>query len=325
VGTGLVTQSGFQTGRRGRAGINYSLRDDLGAAVAISASPAGLLAQTTDIRGQIVEEITRPVPTPVTAAQLDPLLLELARAVASSAPGPIRGAALSLAGPVDRASGRLVHLPDSPFLVDELDARKLLSDLLGPDLHVDNDVNWAALAEYHDGSAVELEDFCYCYLGHGLGGAVVRSGEIVRGSRGLAGEIAHLRTVGPRGRSMRLVECFDAWNLLLPGSTAIDVPRVSSLLEGRTATDRRTRDAIVTAVATAIESVTALLNPEAVIIGGPWSRAGDFHRLLAERVHGGAIIDTEIRLAALDDRAPLVGARVAAVRSAQLRLFGVPH
>src|SRR6478752_7659884 len=178
VGTGLVTESGFQTGRRGRAGVNYSLREDLGAAVAISASPAGLLAQTTDIRGQVVDEITRPVPTPVTAAELDPLLRELARAVVSTAPGPIVGAALSLAGPVDRASGRLVHLPDSPFLVDELDARTLLSDLLGPDLHVDNDVNWAALAEYHDGSAVELEDFCYCYLGHGLGGAVVRSGEI---------------------------------------------------------------------------------------------------------------------------------------------------
>jgi predicted NBD/HSP70 family sugar kinase len=114
-------------------------------------------------------------------------------------------------------------------------------------------------------------------------------------------------------------------DLLQVGSTAIDVPRVSGLLEGRTAADGRVRDAIVTAVAGAIGSMAALLNPGAVIIGGPWSRAGDFHRLLAERVHRDAIIDTEIRLAELDDHAALVGARIAAVRSAHVRLFGVPH
>ena len=62
-------------------------------------------------------------------------------------PGPVRACAVSLAGPVDRASGRLVHLPHSPFLVDELDVRPLLEPLVGVPVEVDNDVNWAALAE----------------------------------------------------------------------------------------------------------------------------------------------------------------------------------
>ena len=51
----------------------------------------------------------------------DPVLGEADRRGAADAPGPVLAATLSVAGPVDRATGRLVQLPYSPFLVDELD------------------------------------------------------------------------------------------------------------------------------------------------------------------------------------------------------------
>ena len=128
-------------------------------------------------------------------------LEELVTSAVRTAPGPVLGSAVSVAGPIDKATGRLVQLPDSPFLVDQFRPRELLADLLGPELEVDNDVNWAALADHHEGSASDVDDFYYCHLGHGFGGAVVWAGEVVRGSRGLAGEIAHLQTGGPEGRS----------------------------------------------------------------------------------------------------------------------------
>ena len=68
-----------------------------------------------------------------------------------------------------------MHLPHSPFLVDELDARPLLEPLVGVRIDVDNDVNWAALAERDAGVVSGLDDFCYLHLGHGLGGAVVQA------------------------------------------------------------------------------------------------------------------------------------------------------
>ncbi len=225
---------------------------------------------------------------------------------------------------MDRESGRLVHLPDSPFLVDELDPRNLLGGLLGPDLQIDNDVNWAALAEHAEGNAADLDDFCYCHLGHGLGGAVVRGGQPARGSAGLAGEIAHLLTRGPQGRTLRLVECFAALDLLQPGSAAIDVPRLSAALGGGSAADRRIRDAVVDAVAGAVSSMTALLNPAAVIVGGPWGAVAGFADRLAARVHELSVVPTEVRLALLGDAAPLAGARLAAVRGAQAGLVAPP-
>ncbi|GAA3604365.1 ROK family transcriptional regulator [Microlunatus ginsengisoli] len=323
VEAGLLAEAGQQqSGRRGRAGVGYTLRDDLGIAVALSAGPDGLIAETLDVRGQVLRRVQRETSAPVAAAQLDPLLSDLVDDALVEPPGRVRAAALSVAGPVDRASGRLVHLPDSPFLVDELDPRRLLGDRLGPELVVDNDVNWAALAEHHSGAAGDLADFCYCHLGHGLGGAVVRDGEIVRGSEGLAGEIAHVLTAGPGGRTMRLVECFGALDLLQAGSAAIDVDRVSDVLTGRTVASRRRRDAIVEAVAGVIGSISALLDPAGIVVGGPWSAAADLVDRLAQRVGEVSVIALPVRLAALGEEAPLHGARLAAVRDARNSLVG---
>ena len=54
---------------------------------------------------------------------------------------------VSAANPVDRATGRIVHLPDSPFLLGDLDPVAVLAPLVAGPVIVDNDVNWAARAE----------------------------------------------------------------------------------------------------------------------------------------------------------------------------------
>ena len=46
-------------------------------------------------------------------------------------------------------------------------------------VEIDNDVNWAALAERVQGNATDLDDFVLCYLGEGVGGAVVIDGSVV--------------------------------------------------------------------------------------------------------------------------------------------------
>src|SRR5919202_1638107 len=109
--------------------------------------------------------------------------------MAGSCAGPVRLAVVSAADPVDRETGRLVELPDAPFLVGELDAPAVLLDVVDGPVIVDNDVNWMARAEHgHD-------DFVYVYLGEGVGAAVVSDGDVRRGHAGVAGEIAHVVTV----------------------------------------------------------------------------------------------------------------------------------
>ena len=326
---GVVASAGAApSGRRGPAGVHYRLRPDLGVALAVVGGPDGLVAELLDVRGTLLRRVERATPSPVTAAALEPLLVALVTEATTDVPGPVRACALSLAGPVDRGTGRLVHLPHSPFLVDELDPCALLAPLLDAaegveavDVEVDNDVNWAALAEHGTGVAAGLDDFCYLHLGHGLGGAVVQGGHLVRGHAGLAGEPAHVLTTGPDGRALRLGECFGALGLQRPGSDTIDVDAVVHVLAGRSAEDRRRGDAVVVAVAGVLASVAALLNPAAVVVGGPCAGAPGFVDRLAAQTEGLLVPPTPVLPATLGPGAPLLGARVAALRSLHARLF----
>jgi predicted NBD/HSP70 family sugar kinase len=227
-----------------------------------------------------------------------------------------------VAGPVDRATGRLVQLPDSPFLVDALDPVPLLRPVLGLDPRVDNDVDWAALAEREVGGARGLDDFVYVFLGPGLGGAVVTGGRIAHGGRGLAGEIAHLLTVGAEGRSVRLIEAFVELGLRRTDSLALDLDLVRSALDGESAADRRARDRVVQALAAAVGSIAALLDPEAILIGGPWSDHPALVDRLPAAVAATTVVPTDVRFAELGPDAPHLGARLAAVREARTVLTG---
>jgi predicted NBD/HSP70 family sugar kinase len=286
---GLVVDTGERTvgGRgRGRVGSYYGLAD-LGVALAVSIGPEGVVAEQVDAYGDTVSRTERELARPARPEEVAAAL----RAVAA----PARLAVVSAADPVDRESGRLVHLPDSPFLLGELDPVALLAEhVMGP-VTVDNDVNWAARAE--PGPA----DFAYVYLGEGLGCAIVSDGEVRRGHAGLAGELAHLVTVGPGGAALPLIEVFGELGLRQPNSTAIDVPRVPEAA-----------GPVGRAVGGVLSAVVALADPAEVVIGGPWGTDPTVLAAITE-VAAGLPRQVPIRAATVTEEPALAGARADAV------------
>src|ERR671914_2014893 len=215
---GVVVDTGERTTGPGRIGTYYALPATTGCALVVSIAPEGIVAEIVDVYGDVVAQSRAPVTRSPGAGRVASTLRGVVAEVAGRSPGPIRVAVVSAADPVDRQTGRLVELPDAPFLVGALDAPAVLAEAVDGPVIVDNDVNWMARAER--GHA----DFVYVYLGEGVGCAVVSDGEVLRGHAGLAGEIAHVVTAGPGGEAMRLMEVFAALGLHRPGSTAIDVP-----------------------------------------------------------------------------------------------------
>src|SRR6201996_6203980 len=227
VALGLVADTGDRTpgGRgRGRVGTYYALAPGVGVALAISIAPEGVTAECVSAYGEVVSRAEGPLGAPARPERVAAALRAVVTrtlALSSIPPTnhnsttdhtgpagvvgrpPVRLAMVSAADPVDRATGRMVHLPDSPFLLGDLDPVAILAPLVAGPVTVDNDVNWAARAE-----ANGLDDFAYLYLGEGLGCAVVSDGEVRRGHAGLAGEIAHLLTAGPDGQAVSLIDVF---------------------------------------------------------------------------------------------------------------------
>lgn len=313
---GLVLESGRQVGGRGRAGTYCRLRAEHAAALAVSVGPDGVVADAFDLQNRPLAHAEQPVRAPVDGAALRPIVRAVAEAVRDRTEGAFRSCVVSLAGPVDRQTRQLAPSAYAPFLVGGFAPAEVLRDL-SPVVEVDNDVNWAALAERELGNATDLDDFVLCYLGEGIGGAVVIGGSVVRGSRGLAGELAYARTTGRGGRSRTLVACLQGWDLLQPGSVAIDVRRVRSVLEGRSAADRRRAGEIAGAVAGVLSSIVALLDPQGVLVGGPWGNTPGFLDLVVDRLPPSAGAVLVLRPTALTEAPYRAGVRSRAVAAAR--------
>jgi predicted NBD/HSP70 family sugar kinase len=266
---GLLRDTGERTQGRGRVGSYYALSDTLGTAAAISIAAEGVVAELLDVRGTVLARAEEDLQRPARPDEVARSLQAAVRRLTEGASSPIRLAVVSAADPVDRASGRLVHLPDAPFLVGELSPADTLGSLVDGPVLVDNDVNWAARAE-RAAEAEPLGDFVYLFLGEGLGCAVVSDGDVRRGHAGIAGEVAHIVTWGPRGRAMVFTEVFAALGLRQDDSTAIAPEKVLQILADDAAQSETARAALARAITGVLAAVVALTDPAIVILGGTW-------------------------------------------------------
>jgi predicted NBD/HSP70 family sugar kinase len=291
-----------------------------------------VIAERVDPYGDVTARTERPISRPArpddVAAALESAVTALHPAARDEPDGSVRPpgvarepaaagggsrprlAVVSAADPVDRATGRLLQLPDAPFLLGTLDPVAVLGSHVDGPVTVDNDVNWAARAEREQGGGPA--DSAYLYLGEGLGCAVISDGEVRRGAVGLAGELAHLVTIGPDGRATRLIEVFAQLGLRRAGTTAIDVERLITAAEG----DSPTVTALAQAVGGVIAAIVALADPEVVILGGPWGSHPAIALAVTDEV-AGLPRPLPIQVAALTGEPSLTGARVAAIE--QLR------
>lgn len=274
VEAGVLRDTGERTTGRGRAGSYYSLSEDCGHALVAAITPVGVLVEAVDAFGGVVRRGEESFARGADQESVSAALLSAAKGIAAGLPGGLRCAAVSAADPVDRASGRLVHLPDLPFLVGDLDPVAVLTPVVDGPVLVDNDVNWAVQAELARLSPAGTGDLLLVHLGEGLGCAVVSDGEVRRGGHGLAGEIAHVLTRGPDGSAMPLIQVFAALELVREGSTAIDV----DLLLRRAEADAGLLSALAEAVAGVLAAAVGLVDPRPVLLGGSW---GSDPRVLA--------------------------------------------
>ena len=197
-------------------GSYYGLAEDVGCALVVTVAPEGIMAELLDAHGDVISTAIAEVARPARSTQVVEALTAAARTAQKDVSRQPRLAVVSAADPVDRATGRLVHLPDSPFLLGELSPADVLAGLVDGPVMVDNDVNWAARAERDATNSQQLDNFAYLHLGEGLGCAVVNDGVVRRGHAGLVGEIAHVLAIGPDDRAVPLIDLFGALHLRHP-------------------------------------------------------------------------------------------------------------
>ena len=318
---GFVANTGERTvgGRgRGRVGSYYALAAGVGTALAVSIAPEGAVAECVDAYGGTVSRAEDKIRRLAQPRQIGSALQRVAVKALREAGTPARLAVVSAAGPVNRATGRLVRLPDEHFLLGELDPVGILAPQVDGPVIVDNDVNWAAQAERD--SAPALSDFTYIFLGDGLGAAVISDGTVIRGHAGFAGEIAHLITIGPQGQATRLIDVFGALELRRPGSTAIDVDRLLAAATGPQPEAAAILQILAQAVGGILAAAVALADSGIIVIGGSWgSQPAILEAIAAEASRLPRPVP--VRAATLTDEPALTGARTDALDRLRSRII----
>ena len=108
---------------------------------------------------------------------------------------------VGIPGLVDHRAGTVTHAVNLGVGAVPLAIGSRLKKDFGVQVSVENDVNAAALGAFMEFTARDgINDLVYLSIGTGIAAGIVLNGRLHRGSRGVAGEIGHLRVApdGPR-------------------------------------------------------------------------------------------------------------------------------
>lgn len=245
------------------------------------------------------------------------------------------GVGVGCPGPVDREAGLVIESPNLRWRMYPL--RERIEALVDWPVAIDNDANCATYGEWWQGAGKGSSSLIGITLGTGVGGGYILDGRVVHGASGGAGEIGHT-TVNVSGRRCACGNegCVEAYAsgpaIAARAREGLANGVQSSLLELVDGDPERITAATVyeavvdgdpfaTEVLTeaarflgaGIANVINILNPEAVVIMGGVTRAGDhlFKPLKAEvrrRAFKSLVDACSILPAELPETAGVVGA-----------------
>lgn len=147
-----------------------------------------------DRSGRILARRRRPIESSGSAAEDLRRIADDARSLlqeAGAVPGDLACVGVSVPGPFDRERGLLLRPPNLPGWGDA-PVRRVLSEALGLPVHLENDANAAALAEWRFGAGRGFDHVVYLTMSTGIGGGLILDGRLYRGRADGAGEVGHV-------------------------------------------------------------------------------------------------------------------------------------
>lgn len=208
----------------------------------------------------------------------------------------ILGIGIGSPGLLNPETGQLKVLVNVPNLNDVF-VTKILSDMLGKPAFLDNDVNAMSLGEFYYGAGKGLKHVIALTLGTGVGGGIILNGELYRGASFTAGELGHVsiardgkscpcgnsgcleRYVGRDGIIERFMiaknKGFDTIIDKYLDKDKITPKAIAMAAEAGDALSIKVLEETGEILGSVLATLVNALNPQAIIIGGGISNAGE--------------------------------------------------
>jgi len=263
-------------------------------------------------------QTTSRISTPLDLDELPGLLTEHIAAL-----GPVDAIGIGCAGLIDATDGLIKWMPHAQGRYVPL--RATLVERFDVPVVVDNDANFAALAESRLGAGTGFRTVLMVTLGTGIGAGLVIAGTIEHGRGGL-GEVGHMRLAAEPGCACGSSGC---WETLISGrvldAEAGEIIGAEAsgadLVDAAAAGNSSAIDALDRAgewLGVGLGNLIVVLDPDVIVVGGGAAAAGDALLRPASRYlesRGGGLVVSgipPILPAAFGPMAGLVGAALAA-------------
>src|SRR5918995_5984019 len=300
--------------------------------IAVDLGGTKLLAGVVDADGVVVRRTVRPT----TRTGENELLAEVEGAVAELIEDGVGAIGVGIPSRIDQRAGRAVASVNVPLSDVELPAR--LRERFDLPAAIENDANAAALAEHRYGAGRGTNHMVMLTLGTGIGGGLILDGRLYRGAVGAAAELGHMTIDldGPRCQGtcpgLGHLEAYASGRATdkLARETAaarpdgdlgraaaagreVDARLVVELAADGPGDARDILEQVGFYLGIGIASFVEIFNPEVVVLGGGFARAGDLlfepaRRVVAERTLSPARDVVRIVPALLGVEAGLIGA-----------------
>ena len=207
------------------------------------------------------------------------------------------GAGVGAPGPMDTKSGIVLLTPNLGWV--NMPLRQRLQDGLGLRTALDNDANCAVLGEWWRGAARGTRMAVGLTIGTGIGGGIIIDGRLYHGASDIAGEVGHM-TIDANGRrckcgnygcieayasgpniALRAVEALESGaESSLPSYVAGDFRKITAqtVYQAAQAGDELALEVVrdtAKFLGAAVASLINIFNPEAVVIVGGVTLAGE--------------------------------------------------
>ena len=147
--SGLVVETSRKTkNKQGRAGVIYEINAAKGLTLAIAIDVKQIQLRLTDLSLKVIRDQCFYIDPAWQQAELEKAILRFIHLAVQDQHSPLLAIGVSLAVPVNSQTGEILALPYSKFtIIHGINFKTLLEEHLACPVTLDNDVNWATLAE----------------------------------------------------------------------------------------------------------------------------------------------------------------------------------
>lgn len=299
--------------------------------IALDLGGTKLAAGVVDREGVVLRRTQHPTEQ----SGQDALVAQVERTIDELMSRDVGALGVGIPSQIDQRAGRAGASVNVPLA--GVDLRDRLARRFGIPVALENDANAAALAEHRFGAGRGTDHMLMLTLGTGVGGGIILNGDLYRGAIGAAGELGHI-TIDMHGgpcqgfcpgighmeelasgtRAATLAAEYaerDASGSLARARAAgrsLDAALVVELASSGDGDALEILDSIGYALGLGIASLLNVFNPELVVIGGGFARAGELvlgpaRAVVAERALPTVRDTVRIVPAVLGPEAGLVG------------------